>query len=307
MSRPQLHDLVTGNDSGGSLSSSLALSPVSRPIFRASPKSPIPSFLHSRLPSKDKGDLPIKTRLVEQFYKTDQSQRPAASAFRSGDISTIPINTNTTRTPPQSNFDDAVRKGQLAFQPLDAEINAPTEILDSLMHFNAVYTDKSDLHLEVVEHAIDLVSRVGKELHRVLAAKEIDFDSMASHQLARLREYLQELQFSISKVHHDLSSTTTQLKAQYKDEMKASMDKLEHLELTLKMLGSRLDRARLSINSSKTLLQETMAEKLRVLEFILAKFTEYDQLNRQRRVRQLIVALVVAVAVVVVYSIWTHR
>lgn len=305
MSRPQLHDLVTGNDSGGSLSSSLALSPVSRPIFRASPKSPIPSFLHSRLPSKDKGDLPIKTRLVEQFYKTDQSQRPATSAFRSGDSTTIPA--NTTRTPPQSNFDDAVRKGQLAFQPLDAEIAAPTEILDSLVHFNAVYTDKSDLHLEVVEHAIDLVCRVGKELHRVLSTSKIDYDSMASHQLARVREYLRELQFSISKVHHDLSSATTQLKDQYKDEMRASMDKLENLELSLKMLGARLDRARLSINSSKTQLQETMADKLRVLEFILAKFTEYDQLNRQRRVQQLIVALMVAVAVVVLYSIWTHR
>lgn len=308
MSRPHLQELAAGIDSGSSLGqSSLASSPISRPIFRALPKSPRPSFLHSKLPSKDTGELPIKTRLVEQFYKTDQAQLPRplaglSAVFRSGDVNTLPM-----KSLGQNNLDDVITKGQLAYRPLDADVPDASELLEALMHFDGVYDDENVLHLAVVEHAIELVGRVGKELLRVLATRQIEPSTSASHQLSRLSEYLHEMQELISKVQHDLSSTTTQLKAQYHDEMKASMDKLENLELTLRMLSIRLDKAKRSIGHSKLLLQDAMAQKLTTLEFISVKFAEYDQLNRQRRVGQLIVALLVAVAVLVVYSAWSHR
>lgn len=305
MTKPSVNDMASALSSGGlSAQSSLAGTSVARPIFRGLPKSSRPLFLHSRLLSKDTGNLPSKARLVEQFYNVDSAQilrshGDLAAVFRSS------VEPNALPSGPAPNiFDeetlsDAFYNGQLIYNTLEAEVPNLSEVVESLMNIEWIISNDSNSRMQSIEQAIELVSRSARELERSLAHRKIDMTNTSTYQLARLSTYLKELQLSVSKVQHDLANTTLHLKAQYREEMNASMNKLETLEQTLYMLSTRLDRAKKSMSTSKELLTDTMQQKLKTLEYISARFADYDQVNQQRRVRQLIVALVVLVVVVI--------
>lgn len=297
------------SSSSSSNRSSLVSTPVSRPPFGPAAKSPRSAF-HSRLPSRDKSDLPTKARLVEQFYKMDPNQ-----ALRShGNLTSVfwsPLDANApsalsgNAVSPES-VEEALHKGQLVHQPLESEVPNVEDVLESLLSIENQVAGDFAQYMELMENATHLLTRLARELERGLAHRKAELSADSMRQIARLGSYLRLLQQSVSKVQLDLTNTTVHLKEQYSDEMKVSMSKLETLELTLSMLNARLETARHAISTNKAVLTGLMGEKLDTLEYISARFSEYDQLKRQQRVGQLITALVVVVVMVCALTIMRH-
>lgn len=309
MSKAFLSEVNTNlGSSSSSNQSSMASSPVSRPIFRGLPKSPRPSFIHSRLSSKDNGGLPVKTRLVEQFYNSEPAQPQRshgdlAAVFRNevlGNQQSTGLDVFTEEA-----LNDAIQKGKLSHQSVDREIADVHDIAETLINIDQTLSAKN-LRIQNIEEVIEVVSRSARELERGLARSKLNLSGSSVQQLIHLSSYLEELQTLIRKVQNELASTTTQLEAQYREEMKASMGMLETLDQTLFVLNARLELARASMGRNKAVLGDTMGEKVAALEYISAKFAEYDQLNRYRKVQQLIVALVVVVTMVCGYMIVSH-
>lgn len=304
-----LHEISTSmGSSGSSGQSSMTSSPISRPVFRGLPKSPRPSFLHSRLSSKDIGGLPTKARLVEQFYKSE----PAPPQRAHGDSPAIFRNTTYTSLPGLSQaisieepLSEAIQNGHLAYRPLDIEVADLHDVAEALICIDQTISAET-LQIKNIEQVIEVVSRAATEVERGLARRKLDLSGSSVQQLAHLSNYLKELQDSVTKVQKELASTTLQLEEHYREEISNSMNMLETLDSTLYVLNARLERAKACIATSKAMLGATMGEKIEALEYISAKFAEYDQLNRHRRVQQLIVALVVVVMMICGYMIVGH-
>lgn len=303
---PEISTTMGSNGSSGQ--SSMNSSPISRPVFRGLPKSPRPPFLHSRLSSKDNGGLPTKARLVEQFYKSEpappqRSHGDSPAVFRNATYISLPgLGQAMSSEEPLS---EAIQNGHLTYRPLEIEVADLHEIAEELICIDQTISTES-LQIKNIEQVIEVVSRAAREVERGLARRKLDLSGSSVQQLAHLSNYLNELQESVRKVQNELASTTLQLEEHYQREISNSMNMLDTLDHTLYVLSARLERAKVSIATSKAMLGSTTVEKVAALEYISAKFAEYDQLNRHRRVQQLIVALVVVVMLICGYMIVSH-
>lgn len=247
-------------------------------------------------------------RLVEQFYKSDpvqpqRGQGDTSTVFHNDGLASLPKSGRAVYS--EETLNEAIQNGQMAYRPLEIEVDDLQEVAEALVCIDQTISAEN-LTIQNIEQVIEVVNRAGREVERSLARRKLDLSGSSVQQLAHLSNYLSELQESIRKVQHELATTTSQLEGQYKEEISDSMNMLETLDLTLFVLSSRLERAKKSMANSKAMLSATMGQKVAALEYIAAKFAEYDQENRHRKVQQTIIALVVVVMVVCGYMIVSH-
>lgn len=268
------------------------------PIAPKSPRTPRTPFLHSRSPSLEaNGDVLVKKRLVEQFYKMESHKgKPRADALGHAPAFS-PLGQPVERTAEvarperltSKEIEDAIQRGNLPYVAPEAAIVCPENVAEAMINIDTA-KDVDDLG-----RVVSILRSAAGALERKLAGFAFDGTFTLKGQLDKLSEYLRELQHTVDGLTSKVRGTTLDIKARYLKELEESGTKLENLKQLLDTLSTRLNNTRNSMADSKQVLTDTMAQKIKVLEYISARFDEYDQVNRLRRVRQLIVGLSVVV------------
>lgn len=262
-------------------------SPKKRTAYRHSPQTPQNGFQHSRSNSADRTvDQPIQKRLVEQFYKVDVRDKPATDTqrmFRFG----------SSLAADRSESPEASRGGCVAFQRFDTDIASPSETAEALINIDAA-ADAFDL--AEVERLLDSAART--------VARLLDTSSplpSSKKQFDHVDRYLDEVGRKVDHCRREMASDMRVTRDSYAARMEQTVEKIDRLRELLRTLSLRVDRAREAIASSKSVLSDDIARKVRVLEHVLQRFQEYEHVNRQRGVRQLIVGLTGGALLMCVY------
>lgn len=310
MANPRIQDILTSNpfDSTTSLLSlaSNSTTPKSRGMGSTigsnagAPKSPRP-FQHSRNPALH--ELLAKRRLVEQFYthkgegqrSVPQSYTDLVSVFRQGHANVSPTKDGDDPGLVTENFGDIVKNGRMEYAPLDREISCPPSLADAMLNIDLKrYAD--------VDNVILVLDSTASALQRCSFEKV----ELPQKELTKLSKHLGGLSGAVQTLQSELLDTVVKLRLQYRGDVQLSVSKLEKLEQTLDTLTYRLNESKKIMAANKDIMATDMADKIEVLDYVLKKFDEYDQLNRHNRVRQITAGFSVAVLLVCVYIAVSH-
>lgn len=281
-----------------------------RAMHPKSPKTPRAAFLHSRSPSVEGegGEVLLKKRLVEQFYRMDKTKQHSStdiSSFRQALLPPVGNTESTGVTSEARQFsakenEDAFREGNLRYVPPDVEIVSAEKLAEKMVNID------TERNVDDLNGVITVVTNAADALDRRLAHLSTEVCSTLRSQLDQLGTYLASLQVTVDELAQKVQSTTVTVRGRYLGELQSSAQKLDNLQQLLDTLTQRLNAARDNMTSSKQVLSDKMGAKIELLEYILARFDEYDQVNRQRRVRQLIIALSVVVVAFCLYIAFTQ-
>lgn len=298
MTKTKMQDVVTS----GKLSASTSLLPILGSSSSPSAKPRSIGTSKSPAPFRAKLEGLAKKRLVDQFYtpkdgglSVPQSYTDLVSVFRQGLPAASPHKEEAKFD--SMTFDEAVRNGRLEYTRFDLEITCPANLADAMLNVDSEWSEENEL-----EGVILVLESTAVALERNLARKEF----RNPQQLSLLADYLANLLLSVHQLHSELSEFTLKLKSQYSSDLQVSVNKLERLEQSLEMLTTRLNESKAVMASTKHIMTEEMVGKIGILQYISGKFVEYDQVNRQNRVRQVTWGLSVLVLLVGIYIAFSH-
>lgn len=249
-------------------------------------------------------DVLAKQRLVEQFYMP-KLETPKTQSY--SDLVSV-LGKHKVQSPKEQpkkddffgheenqDFPGTVRLGQLVYVPIDREVTCGDPAVAQMLE-----VDQEEGNLQTLNNILRALQGATDSLERSVTSAE---HGTPKQQLEELAAYLSSVASDVNRLGKDLRDATQLLQLDYQNDMQVSVNKLDRLGETLGTLGDRLLECKRRMQHNKDLMGKEMAERIEVLDYILRRFSQYDQRNRQRRASQMVCALVGLICVGLVYGV----